>query len=317
MGLARTVIALAPRRPRVLLYHACEPTETPFIRGLGSNSPPDRFALQMAYLVRYYTPVDLNTCLSPERPQRAVAITFDDGYRSVYEHAFPILRAHDLMATVYVIADAEESMVWVNSVNWILNSHLTDTVREMAAARMGVDATAINGFDLFVERLDPGAARALASDMAGASGIDLLELARKSELFLSRQQMAEMARNGIAFGNHTSTHPNLSRASAVEARAEVEGAHRRLSRLPGFIPSFAYPFGRLSSDAKDEARRLGYTTIMQVGGINEPLDRLAVARQPVAGDFPAELFANMEVVEPIKAWIRKSGQRARSRRGDP
>jgi len=34
-------------------------------------------------------------------PERSVVITFDDGYRSVYEVAFPILREHRRPATVF------------------------------------------------------------------------------------------------------------------------------------------------------------------------------------------------------------------------
>ena len=35
-------------------------------------------------------------------PPAAVVITFDDGYRSVYEQAFPVLQAHDMTATVFL-----------------------------------------------------------------------------------------------------------------------------------------------------------------------------------------------------------------------
>lgn len=37
-------------------------------------------------------------------PRRTVAITFDDGYRSVYEAALPVLRDHGFTATVFVTA---------------------------------------------------------------------------------------------------------------------------------------------------------------------------------------------------------------------
>jgi len=37
-------------------------------------------------------------------PERAVAITFDDGYASVAEHAAPVLAAHGLRATVFCVA---------------------------------------------------------------------------------------------------------------------------------------------------------------------------------------------------------------------
>jgi peptidoglycan/xylan/chitin deacetylase (PgdA/CDA1 family) len=39
-----------------------------------------------------------------ELPPRSVAITFDDGYASVAEHAAPVLREHGLRATVFCVA---------------------------------------------------------------------------------------------------------------------------------------------------------------------------------------------------------------------
>jgi peptidoglycan/xylan/chitin deacetylase (PgdA/CDA1 family) len=37
-----------------------------------------------------------------ELPRRTVVITFDDGYRSVYDEAFPVLREHGMTATVFL-----------------------------------------------------------------------------------------------------------------------------------------------------------------------------------------------------------------------
>lgn len=40
-------------------------------------------------------------------PDRSLVITFDDGYRSVYEKAFPLLQAHNLTATVFLTVGAD------------------------------------------------------------------------------------------------------------------------------------------------------------------------------------------------------------------
>ncbi|MGH7894135.1 MAG: polysaccharide deacetylase family protein [Candidatus Binatia bacterium] len=47
---------------------------------------------------------DVVACLrrGGELPRRAVVITFDDGYRSVYDEAFPVLCEHGMTATVFL-----------------------------------------------------------------------------------------------------------------------------------------------------------------------------------------------------------------------
>lgn len=44
-----------------------------------------------------------------ELPSRAVVMTFDDGYRSVYDEAFPVLQEHGMTATVFVTVGASGS----------------------------------------------------------------------------------------------------------------------------------------------------------------------------------------------------------------
>src|SRR5713226_1295725 len=40
-------------------------------------------------------------------PERSFVITFDDGYQSVYDHAFPILQRYGFSATVFLTVGAK------------------------------------------------------------------------------------------------------------------------------------------------------------------------------------------------------------------
>ena len=81
----------------------------------GGNSKmvvsPSNFEAQMAWLARNgYRVVrlsDLAGFLAGEKPlpQRAVVVTFDDGYESVYRHAYPVLKKYGLPATAFVYTD--------------------------------------------------------------------------------------------------------------------------------------------------------------------------------------------------------------------
>ena len=66
--------------------------------------PPDVFERHIEFLVRRRRVVPLEALVhkSPGRGRPAVAITFDDAFRSVLSTAAPVLRRHGLPATVFV-----------------------------------------------------------------------------------------------------------------------------------------------------------------------------------------------------------------------
>ena len=101
LGVQADRVQLVP----ILCYHRL---------GAGSSKmvvSPANFEAQMAWLVRNdYRVVrlgDLASFLSGEQalPQRAVVVTFDDGYESVHRHAFPVLKKYGLPATAFVYTD--------------------------------------------------------------------------------------------------------------------------------------------------------------------------------------------------------------------
>lgn len=93
------------RRPAgvpILMYHSLDET------GSVISTSPSTFAGQMAFLrdegVKTLSLPELATCIREgTAPPKAVAITFDDGFESVYEHAFPILQRLRLRATVFLV----------------------------------------------------------------------------------------------------------------------------------------------------------------------------------------------------------------------
>lgn len=80
---------------------------------VGTSSPAlpvDNFREQMRWLKENAAVVPLDGLIEgnwPESPFGLVcAITFDDGYASVYRHALPVLAEYALPATVYLVAGA-------------------------------------------------------------------------------------------------------------------------------------------------------------------------------------------------------------------
>ncbi|MRD74005.1 polysaccharide deacetylase family protein [Rhodocyclus tenuis] len=88
----------------ILMYHHVSPEP-----GLVTISP-NNFAAQMAWLAAndYHTigSDDLERFLEGNSlPERAVMLTFDDGYLDNYVHAYPTLQKHGLHAVIFVVTN--------------------------------------------------------------------------------------------------------------------------------------------------------------------------------------------------------------------
>ena len=307
-GLAPLVIWLNRRTPKVLLYHACEPVESDFIRGLGSNTTPDAFAGQLDFLQERYQVIPLARLEEGPIPDRAVVITFDDGYRSVYETAYPLLGARGMPATVYLVTAVVDNLalVWVNALNWLLHRHpgicapiahrlLRTPVAFRSAPEQVLHAQA---------HYDAALIEAALAEMWQESGIDPAAFATEAALYLTTAQIQELTLKGWSFGSHTARHPNLRCLDDPQRRAELETALRFIAGVGG-RPSLAYPFGEFDADARRLAVSLGHSSVMQVGGVNRPLQLTGVARIPVTAKSRAAFFAEMEIVTPLLAWSKR------------
>jgi peptidoglycan/xylan/chitin deacetylase (PgdA/CDA1 family) len=166
VGLSRTRVWMTPPPPRyvapapvpsvarvhdfavpVLMYHRiCDLTEreaqSPLMRDLTVS--PAAFAGQMVYLVEngftllFAREVEEAVREGRSLPEKAVAVTMDDGYKDNFEHAFPILRRHELPATLFLVTNTVDTP---GHVSW-------DDVAIMHGASMGYGSHTVNHFDL-------------------------------------------------------------------------------------------------------------------------------------------------------------------------
>ncbi len=339
--LAPLVIGLRRDSPRVLMFHALEEKEGPFILGLSINTRPTAFAAQLDFLLRHYHIVAMPAYGTKPLLPRALFITFDDGFRSVYQHAFPVLKAAAAPATCYVCTDVigNRALIWLNEIIWFLHQHplraepivaawllisgnparrplvkgliAHDDTLKVAFRSAKVRRALVKGL---IAQYDRARIRDLVDTLRASTGVAPDDLAREASLYLNPVEIEEMAHAGITFGNHSGSHAVLPRLSEEDCRNELARAQNALDSMPGSIPSLAFPFGRANETTRRIAIELGYTTLLEVEGLNNPVDPLRVGRLNVTSDSPAVLFARMEIVAPIKWRLKQFLTRWRSPR---
>jgi peptidoglycan/xylan/chitin deacetylase (PgdA/CDA1 family) len=117
------------KRIPILMYHSIsDEPETGVHPYYQTATSPERFATQMAQLhAEGYSTISpaeamaaTDDCSACSR--KLVAITFDDGYRDFYQHAFPVLERYGFSATMYLptayIADTPSLFKGKQCLSW-------------------------------------------------------------------------------------------------------------------------------------------------------------------------------------------------------
>lgn len=95
------------RYPRILMYHMISPARAG-ARFNGLRVSPASFERQLRWLRAHdwscYTLGEM-LALGDAVPEKAVVLTFDDGYADNLHNALPLLEKYDCCATLYLVAD--------------------------------------------------------------------------------------------------------------------------------------------------------------------------------------------------------------------
>ncbi len=129
----------AQKRVPILLYHHITNEEFSREESISLITPED-FRLHMTAIRVHFNPISLRDYYnyvmcddgSVNIPDNPIIVTFDDGYLSNYEIAYPILKELEIPATIFVVTDTVGEIGGAGKVN---HSHFTwEQAREMEAS---------------------------------------------------------------------------------------------------------------------------------------------------------------------------------------
>jgi peptidoglycan/xylan/chitin deacetylase (PgdA/CDA1 family)/CelD/BcsL family acetyltransferase involved in cellulose biosynthesis len=198
-------------------------------------------------------------------PPRAIALTFDDGYRDNLEVGAPVLERLGLPASFFLVPGILEGTVspWWETVAWAVARTPRPAVDWKGRTLPTRGGAARRTLELVTEDLKRH--DQAARELAVAELLERLEPEGEPghrRLFLDWDGARELLRRGFSVGAHSMDHAILARESpAAQLRDLVESRRRLEDELGVAVDVVAYPNGsRADYDAAtvDAARRAGY-----------------------------------------------------------
>lgn len=260
-------LAAARQRDLVINYHRVAP-EGPQWFEVVPTVPTSLLRAHLEGLMEVLDIVTLRELVDdhPRGSRPRIAITFDDDYRSHYEHVLPVLRELGVSATFFL---SGRSLHGLGAYWW---SRLEGLIRRdgLAAVNDSLGTTAQTPAEL-AARIE-GTHLAKELETASAKGIDQP---------LSSIELRALADAGMEVGFHTIQHPVLVGLGADEVDHHLTAGRAELAEAAGrYVAFFAYPHGKATYRIARSAEAAGFDAAFVGGGmpLRPGLDRYLLGR---------------------------------------
>jgi len=271
----------SPSQPEllVLMYHRILPADDPRARleEPGMMVTPESFRMHMQILRELFTPIHLSQWLHLKTtggslPDRACAVTFDDGWADNHEYAWPVLQQQEIPATIFLVSE----MINSNRHFWPLRlarlvsnlaekqpsswqhpalKWLKQAQTDYAFNHQQPDREQLSEIITAAKSLDDNEIHHRLDSIEKQLSLDLPD---NQPSLLTWQQVNDMLKSGLVeVGSHTCRHIRLA-TDKSDSILEQEIIHsRRLieQNTATTVKTFCYPNGDYSDKAEALVRQ--------------------------------------------------------------
>jgi len=253
----------------VFMYHHVSPHKGDMV-----TVAPDVFEAQMRFLADAgYKTLSADEVLdyilgTSEIHEKAVAVTFDDGYLDNYIYAFPVFKKYNIKATIFIVTD------WVEAAS-------LNTVRSQGPAPAGFkQGSEVRSDEIIVP--------------SHTEGKSFVASSQAHKVIMNWDMIKDMQKSGLAgFYSHTMSHKKCAELSDEKLMMELKDSKRVMEqRLHKPCPYLCWPKGSFNESAVKIAREAGYEAVFttQKGVIRTGSNRYCIER--IGGKDSAGWFKN-------------------------
>ena len=199
-------------------------------------------------------------------------ITFDDGWRDNFTHAYPVLKKYKLPAVIFLPVD------YIGKNNQFWQEKLIGLLYSVYHSKKPDVQELINKYNLKeVFKHSDGELRLNIHEFVSQKKSESLDNIEKIisdisinlgppasaknniDTFLDWDQVEHMAKDGISFGSHGVNHKILTKISLDEVTNEIKQSKIKIeNQLDSTASSFTYPNGDYSESIVNQVRANGY-----------------------------------------------------------
>lgn len=233
------------KKPIILAYHRVfTPKADPQLLCVS----PKNFEEQLQILIKYYNPISLaelsHAIKKQSLPNKAIVITFDDGYIDNLLFAKPLLEKYKIPATIFVTTHYinKKKELWWDELERITLpiEHTWDVTQNFFPSAKYKTYAELH------QKLQPLSFQAREEALAALrKKYNLKDHPRKFYRVMTSDELREIAQSPyIEIGSHGITHSRFSSQNKKELLYEIRGSKTFLENITQkLVTSFSYPFG--------------------------------------------------------------------------
>jgi len=302
---------------RCVVFHNISDTQSPFTAGIKVSITLKKFEAALRFLTAHYSPVRLQDiltdCNGRGLPPRPLLVTFDDAYASVAKWAAPLCRKYGVPAVFFVNAAFlnNQRLAPDNFVCYVANMQGMEIINTAARIVPGYETIELQSlasvFSTFFSAVSPTEREVFLDALEQLSGVSQSSVAKDANLYLTSEQLRNLASFDFEIGNHTYTHTHCRCFSKPDFVSEVDRNQSELENLSGTkIRSFSLPYGSskdLTSEITQHLKRSGHQAIFLSESVANPRgpDLFHLDRISTCAESDAALFFEIEVMPRLRA----------------
>jgi len=238
----------------------------------------DVFESQVLFLKEHFSVLSFAELLdywgekALDAEKRYCVITFDDGWLDNYLYAFPILRRHEIPATIFLPTAliGTDQWFWPDKLTYLLkrcfdpgglgSDHesfrcLMKQYPWLTPLRVGSVESDMEAIIEACKDQDPETIQTCLDTASRTLGVDF----PKDRALMHWGEVEEMSNYGISFGSHSCTHNIFTTIPIVDVEKElVDSLDALRKKTLNMIPVLAYPNGNYNREIIERVKAAGF-----------------------------------------------------------